>query len=364
MVREIMRNQVYKSLWLLGNGYSPIIRTDSDAKDYFRTTDGGTVYAVGTGGTITGFGAGAINSKHFSGALILDDTLNAAEASSDIIRNGVNDWFQTTLESRKNSPDTPIIIVSQRLHEGDLPGFLLGGGNGEKWSLLKIPAIKEDGSSFWPAQFPLDKLKVLEDANAYVFAGQYMQEPVPKVAGVFNINQVKIWEGVLPVEATRVRAWDLAATTQGDYTVGILLAQTEGTVCIEDMVRFRGTPEHVEKAIIDTARADGTAVSISLPLDPGAAGISVKHYLSKLLHGYVFEFTRESGSKETRATALASQINVGNVYMCKAGWNSTLLAELSMFPYGNHDDCVDALSRAYNHLIADTSMSPLFGTYG
>lgn len=83
------------------------------------------MYATGTGGTITGFGAG----KHrdgFGRAIIIDDPHKADEAKSDTIRKGVIDWFQNTLESRKNSPETPIIVIMQRLHEDDLAGWLLG----------------------------------------------------------------------------------------------------------------------------------------------------------------------------------------------------------------------------------------------
>src|SRR5690606_41841389 len=43
----------------------------------------------------------------------------AGEANSAIMRQNVIDWFSTTMESRKNSPDTPIIVIMQRLHEND-----------------------------------------------------------------------------------------------------------------------------------------------------------------------------------------------------------------------------------------------------
>ncbi|NDM31763.1 terminase, partial [Acinetobacter baumannii] len=83
------------------------------------------------------------------------------------IREGVIDWFQNTLESRTNSPDTPIIVIMQRLHEDDLAGWLLGdrkdgvpvaGGNGEVWEHLCLSAIQEDGSALWPAKHNIQKL--------------------------------------------------------------------------------------------------------------------------------------------------------------------------------------------------------------
>src|SRR5699024_10110170 len=117
---------------------------DSQAKDEFRTAHGGIVYATGADGTITGYGAGSM-SDDFAGAIIIDDPHKAGEANSDVMRANVIDWFQTTMESRKNSEDTPIILIMQRLHEHDLAGWLLDGGNGEEWENIKIPAITDSG---------------------------------------------------------------------------------------------------------------------------------------------------------------------------------------------------------------------------
>jgi hypothetical protein len=57
------------------------LRGDSAAKDEWRTTAGGIVYAVGTGGTITGYGAGK-ERPEFGGAIIIDDPHKADEARS------------------------------------------------------------------------------------------------------------------------------------------------------------------------------------------------------------------------------------------------------------------------------------------
>ena len=48
--------------------------------------------------------------------------------------------------------------------------------------------------------------------------------------------------------------------------------------------------------------------------------------------------------------ALASQVEAGNVLMLQAGWNRTLLDEMSDFPWGRKDDQVDALVRAFTTL--------------
>lgn len=48
------------------------LRDDSKAKDDWRTAKGGVCYSQGTGGTITGFGAGKFRDT-FGGAIIIDD---------------------------------------------------------------------------------------------------------------------------------------------------------------------------------------------------------------------------------------------------------------------------------------------------
>ena len=162
--RAIMQHEAYAEIF-----GAPKLRTDSNAKDHFRTDQGGVVYSTGADGTITGFGAGKMR-QGFGGAIIIDDAHKAGEANSKTMRDRVLSWFQVTMESRKNTVDTPIIVIMQRLHEEDLAGWLLAGGNGEKWDHVCVPALDADGASFWPEQFPIDDMKRKEKANSYVFA--------------------------------------------------------------------------------------------------------------------------------------------------------------------------------------------------
>ncbi len=85
-----------------------------------------------------------------------------------------------------------------------------------------------------------------------------------------------------------VRAWDLAGTTDGDWTVGLKLGIHRERYCIVDIVRMRGLADEVDAAILNTAKRDGVMVKIRLPQDPGQAGkAQVAHY-AKLLKGYTF----------------------------------------------------------------------------
>lgn len=348
-VRATMLNEVYQDLFPAVG-----LQGDSKAKDEFRTDAGGVVYATGADGTITGYGAGGMDDG-FAGAIIIDDPHKAGEASSDTMRQNVLDWFSTTMESRKNSPNTPIIVIMQRLHESDLTGWLLDGGNGEEWELLKIPAIDDDGDSFWPEQFPLDMLSRLEQTNPYVFAGQYMQEPAPRDGGTIKPHMIEIVDA-LPAGMKYVRGWDLAATKNaGDATAGPKLGVHEGIVYIADLAHMRGSPDDVEALLVSTAKLDGKTTKQSIPQDPGQAGKAQAAYLSKKLAGCNFTFSTETGDKLTRAAPLIAQINIGNVKMLKAPWNETLIHEFRMIPNGKHDDILDGCSRAYNELTLQAS---------
>jgi hypothetical protein len=120
-VRDLCQKEVYQQIFPRVQ-----IRDDSSAKADWKTTLGGAVYAAGSGGALTGYGAGKMR-EGFGGCIIVDDPHKASEATSDTIRKGVIDWYSTTLESRTNSPDTPIILIMQRLHKEDLTGYLLNG---------------------------------------------------------------------------------------------------------------------------------------------------------------------------------------------------------------------------------------------
>lgn len=345
-VRGLIQEPIYRAL------FSDVsLREDSQAKDEWRTAAGGIMYAVGAGGTITGYGAG----KHrpgFGGALLIDDPHKADEARSDVMRQNVIDWFQNTFESRKNSPDTPIILIMQRLHESDLAGWLLAGGNGEKWEHVCLPALQEDGTALWPEKHSVAELRRMEAAAPYTFAGQYQQRPSPAEGGIFKPDQIQVIDALPYGHIQWVRGWDLASTTDGDFTAGAKVGRLpDGRFVIADMVRLRVGPDERDAAMVATASQDGLPTKISIPQDPGQAGKTQVLYLTRELVGYSVTSSPESGDKVTRAEPFAAQVNVGNVVMLRGSWNAALIEEMRMFPNGSFDDQIDSLSRAFSHLI-------------
>jgi predicted phage terminase large subunit-like protein len=336
------------------------LRADAQSKGDWRTTAGGIVYAAGSGGTITGFGAGKMR-PGFGGAILIDDPHKADEATSDVMRKNVIDWFQNTVESRKNDPErTPIILIMQRLHEADLAGFLLGGGNGETWEHLCLDAIQgertDNEAALWPAKHSLATLRQMERSSPYVFAGQYRQRPAPLAGGEFKPDAIGVIEA-LPAGTRFVRAWDLAGTeSDGDWTAGGKLGEMpDGRYVIADLVHLRESPEQVEASVKATATRDGTGVPVSIPQDPGQAGKAQVRQFTRLLSGFTVKSKPVSGDKVTRARPFAAQVNVGNVVMLRGPWNDAVINEMRSFPNAKHDDTIDALALAFDELTTSNT---------
>lgn len=152
----------------------------SSAKDNFETNHGGSVYAVGSGGTITGRGAGLQGVNRMGGALIIDDIHKAQDVYSDVRRKSDNDFYFHTVKSRLNDPqNTPILSIGQRLHEDDLIGNLLKGADGN-WDVLNLKAL-DNGYALDPSKHTKEELEQMlsNKATRYVAYAQYQQEPVP-----------------------------------------------------------------------------------------------------------------------------------------------------------------------------------------
>ena len=171
-------------------------------------------------------------------------------------------------------------------------------------------------------------------------------------AGVYFQRSAIDLLGTAPAGGRAVRCWDLAASEarkgrDADWTVGLRMRRCEdGRFVIEDVVRLRGTPLAVERAVLRTARADGSEVEIGLPQDPGQAGKAQGQHFVRLLAGYRVRLRRETGDKVMRAGPLSAQAEAGNLAILRARWNRDLLDELESFPQG-HDDQVDAAAGAF-----------------
>ena len=308
--------------------------------------------------------------------LLIDDPLNSEQ--TDKTRESVWNWYQTDAITRLK-PGGRVVIIMTRWHQDDLAGRLLAL-EPNRWRVISLPAIAESendalgraiGEPLWMDGnygYGQGLLKIRESyenaGTTRVWSALYQQRPAPEGGTLFKTENVTTIEAA-PAGMRLVRAWDLAATKQAgsrdpDWTVGLLVGRREGRFVVCDVVRLRGGPQDVERAILATAQRDGKSVRIGLAQDPGQAGKAQIAYLASKLLGWTVDSSPETGAKETRAMPVASQCNVGNLSVVRSAWNRIFLEELSAFPNGTKDDQVDALSRAFSMLgegSYDTSMS-------
>lgn len=360
MARSIVMDEAYSDVF--GNIG---IRHDSKAKDEWRTDSGGCVYAAGTDGTITGYGAGKLR-PGFGGAIIIDDPHKAGEANSERMRQNVIDWFGTTIESRTNSPDTPVIVIMQRLHEEDLAGWLSAGGNGEEWEVLNIPAVNDNDEALWPFKHTREKLAQMEASNPFVFAGQYMQRPSPKGGGMFKDEWWRTYDHTahIPFE-WRAIFGDTAQKTgqQNDYTTFQCWGYFEGRAYLIDQFHKKvEAPELLSNAEAFWAKH----------VDPTNRGYLRAFYIEDKVSGTgliqqlvrkgvpVEPVSRSSGAlkgdKISRANDVLTYFKTGLVVIPEAApWVLDYRTEFGMFPNGAHDDQIDP--------SVDAVMTMLGGSY-
>jgi len=349
-VRAILQSEAYRAIFPVD------LQEDSKAKDEFRTTAGGIVYATGSDGTITGYGAGKMR-EGFGGAVIIDDPHKAGEATSPVMRQNVIDWYQSTIASRLNKPSTPVIVIMQRLHEEDLSGWLLAGGTGETWQHLNIPARMDDGASFWPQQFPPEMLDRLDASSPYVFAGQYMQRPAPLGGGVFKDEWWRFLD-VPPLTKWRCIYADTAQKTkeQNDYSVMQCWGMTiDGQICLLDMVRGKWEAPELEemaRAFWRKHHAVPNAGALrAFKVEDKVSGTGLIQKLKR--EGIPIIPIQRNIDKITRAMDAAPYVQSGNVILLRnLAHLVDFLSEASVFPNGTHDDMIDATMSAISDMCA------------
>lgn len=202
-----------------------------------------------------------------------------------------------------------------------------------------------------------DRLGALDRVTReQLLAGNWLIKPA---SGAYFKRVYFKFTDVAPAKVVqRIRRWDLAATPPSetnrdpDWTVGVKMARLlDGTFLVEDVIRVRESPGAIKRLVRATAELDGHDVHVSIPQDPGQAGVAQRQDFAVLLAGYVFRSERETGDKETRAKPFSAQAEAGNVALLVGRWNQKFLEELEAFPdEGVHDDQVDAASGALSEL--------------
>lgn len=355
--RNIIQSDWYQQLW--GDRFH--LTTDQNAKIRFDTNHTGFKIATSTGGLGTG---------ERGDRFIIDDPHNVKDGESEAKRRDTLLWFSEVVPTRLNDPEeSAIIVIMQRVHEDDVSGLILERELGYTHLMLPMefdPQRKcyievtgfedpraEENELLWPERMPRQVVERDKRAlGSYASAGQFQQRPSPRGGGMFQYDWFEFVDAA-PAGGVVVRAWDLAGTKRkkSPWTVGVKGRYVDGVLYIEDVCRFKGSPGEVERKLKNIASQDGPQTMVSIPQDPGQAGLYQKTAFAKLLREFNVRFSPETGSKEQRAEPVSAQAEAGNVKIVKRPWNGPFMDEITVFPLSKYKDQVDALSRLYSVLI-------------
>ncbi len=279
--REIVTSDEYQQFWPLK------IADDAKAKKRWNVlVDGhpaGGVYATALGGQVTGFRAGHM-APGFQGAILIDDPIKPEDAFSRSKLDAANRKLLTTVKSRKANPDTPMVLVMQRIAENDCVGFIEKGNVEGEWHHVRIPAVLDqkyldtlplkyssevddadsvDGRfSYWPYKEPLKTLLTMERGEGadqsgarisrHVFSSQYQQAPVALGGNIIKGEWFERYQ-ILPKIKFRKIFADTAQKTKerNDYSVfeewGV---GVDGRLYLLDLLRGKWEAPELQKRAI------------------------------------------------------------------------------------------------------------------
>jgi predicted phage terminase large subunit-like protein len=343
---------------------------DSKAADRWHTTAGGVFVGVGVGSSVLGRGA------HL--ALIDDPLKGHEEADSKLMRERLWSWYQASLYTRL-MPGAGICVIATRWSFDDLTGRLLDAQdknpNADKWEVVHLPAIAEDGDilgrlpgeALWPEWFPIETLKKVREAitireGPRFWSALYQQRPVEEEGTQFRKSWFKYYGRDIhrQIEATlrnekaspgyfRVYgASDYAVTSQGgDFTVHMVVGVDQrGDIYVLDLWRGQETSDVWVEAVVDLMEKWKPMMWAE---ESGQIAKSIGPYLQKRMRERNVYCRREQFSSATdkvsRTRSIAARASMGKVYLPEGdGWTGSFLYELTRFPVGINDDQVDAFS--------------------
>ncbi len=361
---ETIRLPEFQTLW-----HDTFIAREKSSKKQWEIAVGGQFRAGPAGGAVTGFGAGSIDDHSqstftYSGGIYIDDPLKPDDANSDVLREAVNERWDETIKSRKNSPRTPVVVIMQRLHEKDFVGKLLSDDEFQ-WHHLVLPAILHEGSeqecALWPAMHSLERLHKMKAKNKYVFSAQYQQDPSPKGGGLI---QEKWWPRYADFDEVYDRCTYLFMTADTAYTskttndptvIQFWGAQSGKRLYLFDQIRGHWEfPNLIDQSSQFWKRYSDQNLWSKWPsylfIESKASGLSLIHTLKK--HGInarnwkpsAFKFPDD---KVGRVKEASWNIMNGDICLPKESyWIEDFINECSKFTNNNthrHDDQVDAM---------------------
>ena len=376
MSRTLMMSDWYQVRW--GDQF----RFTREGEHYYGNDRGGTRLATAPKSTGTG--------EH-GHRIIVDDPIkaDAADATSRVVLNEANEWYDGTLSTRgidvgfKHAR----VIVMQRLHEIDLAAHVL---EQEEWEVLCLPERyeakhpfvwpddpRQEGELLWPDHRDEEASNTLaKTLTSHRAAGQLQQRPAPREGDMLKVEWWRFYD-------PRIRsAEEWAKLGHFDQIV----------ISVDTPLKDKQTSDNIAIQCWGVKGADRYLLDlVCAKMNYGKAKRSIKEmavWARKLWHrsyhsvlienaGYgvelIVDLKREitgvqkippgvEGNKETRADSASDALESGNYFLPGYGppWQpaydehrtpedvAKFIANCARFPNVTYDDDIDAWSQFGN----------------
>lgn len=352
-IRDLINSPLYYKLFYIK------IKEDTQNKGLWQIDGGGGVRACSLGGSITGFGAGNVDNSSYGGSILIDDALKADDSKSETAKEACWLYYCETLLSRRNSENTPIIIIMQRLAVDDLVARLKK--NNADFEYIEIPVMDENDESIWEERYSTLALRKLRQEQPGFFSAQYMQNPIIEGGNLFK--DTMFVRGPMPsrYDYTFITC-DTASTskTTSDYTVaafwGVSIDEKGGKrLYLLDILRDKIDSAQCEDYLVPFIKKHAHQNFVGSLIEPKGHGI----YLNQRMPQYnvpmqnpdfVDEFFKDRRlDKVARANIIIPQL-VANPIIVSPDVIDKMFddckSELLAFPDGSHDDVTDVVTDA------------------
>lgn len=328
------------------------LRLDTSAKKYWRTAEGGGMWAVGVGGPMLGFGF------HLG---IIDDPTDPEKAHSPAFQKRFQEWYPSKFLSRRE-PGASIVVVMQRLGTEDPIDFLFRRELGEdgadlspqNWHVVFCDEIKssapigrwsgpqglpptctlepdprKEGEILAPSRF--DRKQVEESqrgAGVYVAAAQRQGRPAAPSGDFWKEEWFETYDK-LPADAHNGgKDWDLAYTKEDHNSASAYVESYRGVA--PDGVPKEQFPIYIENLGFEWLEFPELVEwmeKVGGPhyVEAKASGKSAVQTLSR--NGIAAKEVKVEGDKLARASSVQNEVSNRRVLVNKKALRKLLHAD-------------------------------------
>lgn len=335
----------------------------------------GFMKCAGVGGPLTGSGGQLI---------IVDDPIkNAEEAMSATIRDAAEDWWHSTLYTRREpwADGTPgrVVLMATRWHEDDLNGKMVPDDPkmGDRWCKINLMALftpnddepvdllgRQPGEALCPERFTAADLIEIRDGSergAIWFEALYQGHPALDEGNLitrpFNYydltnetyrltDRSDSTTFLKETDCYRFGTLDVAGTDtkRSDYTVLCVFDVTQEEkrrLILRAVERVRITTEHHEAKVLEWYEKYNLR---AIHVEDKQFGTNLINRLTGT-RGVIVTRLKADSNKVFRAMPVKYEIANEMVWFPRAAaWSVDFEREVTKFPNTTHDDQVDALA--------------------